>query len=114
MSWAIFSTILAAALLSGPAHTESPVGSGKYLASFSGCDHCHTSGFFFREPDVSQKFSCSDIGFKVGKLGIFVGPNLSSDKETGRGGWTDEQIATALTTGKRPNGRIPAPIMAWR
>ena len=114
MSWAVFSTILAATLLSGPAHAESPVERGKYLASFSSCDHCHTSGYFFRKPDVSQKFSCSDIGFKVGELGIFVGPNLSSDKETGRGGRTDEQIATALTTGKRPNGRIPAPIMPGR
>jgi hypothetical protein len=112
MSWAVFSTILTASLL--VAHAESPVERGKYLASFSGCDHCHTSGYFLRKPDVSQEFSGSDIGFKVGELGIFVGPNLSAARETGRRGWTDEQIATALTTGKRPDGRIPPPIMPWR
>jgi len=67
MSWAVFSTILAAMLLSGPAYAESPVERGKYLASFSRCDHCHTSGCFFRKPDVSRKFSCSDVGFKVGR-----------------------------------------------
>ena len=35
------------------------------------------------------------------------------DKETGIGGWTDEQIAAAITTGKRPDGRQLAPIMNY-
>jgi hypothetical protein len=117
MSWAVFSTILAARLLSGPAHAESaesPVTCGKYLASFSGCDHGNAAGNFLRKPGVRQEFSCSGIGFKVGEPGIFVGPNPSSDKEIGLGGWTDEQIATALTTGRWPDGGIPRPIMPWR
>jgi len=44
----------------------------------------------------------------------FVGRNLTSDKETGLGSWTREQIATAITTGKRPDGRVLAPVMPWR
>ncbi|HVH80652.1 MAG TPA: c-type cytochrome, partial [Stellaceae bacterium] len=96
------------------AHAESLVERGKYLASFSGCDHCHTPGYFLGKPDAAREFSGSDVGFKVGDLGIFVGPNLTSDKETGLGAWTDEQIATVLTTGERPDGRILAPIMPWR
>ena len=96
------------------ARAETPAERGKYLASFSGCDHCHTPGYFRGKPDWSRVFSGSDVGFKAGDLGIFVGPNLTSDKETGLGGWTDEQIAAAITTGVRPDGRILAPIMPWR
>ena len=97
-----------------PVRAETPAERGKYLASFSGCDHCHTPGYFLGKPDMSRNLAGSEVGFKVGDLGIFVGPNLTSDKETGLGGWTDEQIATVLTTGVRPDGRILAPIMPWR
>jgi len=48
---------------------------------------------------MSTEFFGSDIGFKVGEPGIFVRPDLTSEKETGLGGWTDERTATALTTG---------------
>jgi mono/diheme cytochrome c family protein len=97
-----------------PAAAETPAERGKYLASFSGCDHCHTPGYFLGKPDMSRNLAGSEVGFKVGDLGIFVGPNLTSDKETGLGAWTDAQIATVLTTGVRPDGRILAPIMPWR
>jgi hypothetical protein len=97
-----------------PAAAQSAVERGKYLASLSGCDHCHTPGYFLGKPDATREFAGSDVGFKVGELGIFVGPNLTSDKETGLGSWSDEQIAAALTTGVRPDGRILAPIMPWR
>jgi mono/diheme cytochrome c family protein len=105
-----------AALVLAPAlaAAQSPAERGKYLASFSGCDHCHTPGYFLGKPDMTRYLAGSDIGFKVRGLGIFLGPNLTSDKETGLGAWTDEQIATALTTGVRPGGRILAPIMPWR
>jgi hypothetical protein len=116
MSWTVFSTILPARLPSGLAHAECPVERGKYLASFSGCDHCHAPArLFLGKPNVSHEFSGSDIGFKVGGLGIFgAGPNLTSDKKTGLGGGTGEPIATALTTGKRHDRRILAPIMPRR
>jgi mono/diheme cytochrome c family protein len=105
-----------AAMTFGPALAAepSPVERGKYLASFAGCDHCHTPGYFLGKPDMSKYLAGSNVGFKVGELGIFVGPNLTSDKETGLGLWTDEQIAAAITTGVRPDGRILAPIMPWR
>ena len=44
---------------------------------------------------------------------VFNGRNITPDKETGIGAWTDEQIATAITTGKRPDGRQLAPIMNY-
>jgi hypothetical protein len=33
---------------------------------------------------------------------------------TGLGNWTKDQIATAIQTGVRPDGRVLAPIMPWR
>ena len=50
----------------------------------------------------------------VSGLGVFVAPNLTPDKVTGLGNWTKDQIATAIQTGVRPDGRILAPIMPWR
>jgi hypothetical protein len=55
----------------------------------------------------------SEVGFEIPGLGIFHGPNLTPDKETGLGNRTDAQVATALTTGKRPDGCELAPIMPW-
>ena len=46
-------------------------------------------------------------------LGVFVGRNLTPDKETGLGNWTDQEIITAFTTGVRPDHRTLAPIMPW-
>jgi hypothetical protein len=56
----------------------------------------------------------SDVGFALPGAGVFVGPNLTPDKGTGLGAWTEQQIVTAFTTGVRPDGRILAPIMPWR
>lgn len=86
---------------------------GKYLVTFGSCTDCHTPGSFFGKPDMSRFLGGSDVGFAIPGLGVFVGPNLTPDKKTGLGSWTDEQIATALTTGKTPTGRILAPVMPW-
>lgn len=87
---------------------------GRYLASFSGCFDCHTPGYFFGKPDMARYLGGSDVGFEIPGLGVFVGPNLTPDKDTGLGNWTIEQIVTALQTGARPDGRELAPIMPWR
>jgi mono/diheme cytochrome c family protein len=87
---------------------------GRYLVNFGGCFDCHTPGYFFGKPDMARYLGGSDVGFEIPGLGVFVGPNLTPDKETGLGTWTSEQIVTALQTGVRPDGRILAPIMPWR
>lgn len=56
----------------------------------------------------------SEVGFEMPGLGVFVGPNLTPDKETGLGDWTEEDIVTALQKGVRPDGRTLAPIMPWK
>jgi hypothetical protein len=46
----------------------------------------------------------SDVGFSIPTQGVFVGSNLTPDKETGLGRWTADQIVVAIRKGKRPDG----------
>ena len=55
----------------------------------------------------------SDVGFAIPGAGVFVGGNLTPDKETGLGSWTDAQIITAIRTGKTPEGRELSPVMPY-
>lgn len=72
----------------------------------------HT-GIFFGKPDSSRFLGGSDVGFEIPGEGVFIGRNITPDKETGIGSWTREQIVTAIQTGQRPDGRMLAPIMPW-
>ncbi len=76
---------------------------GKYLVRLAACTDC-----------LTRFLGCSDVGFAIPNLGVFVGRNLTPDKETGLGSWTREQIVTAIMTGKRRDGRELAPIMPWQ
>lgn len=87
---------------------------GKYLVTISGCNDCHTPGYFLGKPDMSRFLGGSDVGFEIPGEGVFAGPNITPDKKTGIGSWTREQIVKAIRTGERPDGRILAPIMPWR
>lgn len=87
---------------------------GKYLVTVAGCGDCHTPGHFFGKPDPARLLAGSEVGFEIPGLGVFHGPNLTPDRETGLGSWTDEQIAAVMQTGVRPDGRGLAPIMPWR
>jgi mono/diheme cytochrome c family protein len=87
---------------------------GKYLVSLGGCNDCHTPGYFLGKPDFSRALGGSEVGFELPGLGVFHGPNLTPDKETGLGNWTPEEIVAAITKGQRPDGRELAPIMPWK
>jgi len=86
---------------------------GGYLVSFSGCNDCHTPGYFLGNPDMANFLAGSDVGFEIPGAGVFVGPNITPDEETGIGSWSDAEIIAALTTGMRPDGRQLVPIMPW-
>jgi mono/diheme cytochrome c family protein len=105
--------VLAAATFLPKARAETPAERGHYLVVVAGCNDCHTPGFFFGKPDPDKYLGGSDVGFEIPGLGVFNGRNITPDKETGLGAWTDEQIATAITTGARPDGRHLAPIMNY-
>jgi mono/diheme cytochrome c family protein len=86
------------------------VARGKYLVTVASCHDCHTPGYFLGKPDMARYLGGSDVGFELPGLGTFLGPNLTPDKETGLGNWTD---AAAIQTGARPDGRMLAPIMPY-
>jgi mono/diheme cytochrome c family protein len=104
--------IIATALLvaAGSAHAQSGVERGKYLVStIMTCQNCHTPkgerGAPIFERDLSSGLTWDEPPFKV------TASNITQDKETGIGSWTDAQIKTALRKGERPNGVHLAAIM---
>jgi mono/diheme cytochrome c family protein len=90
-----------------------PVRHGEYIASITGCAFCHSP---FREDStmIDEFKYAGGQRFEVVPFGTFVSYNLTSDKETGLGNWTDDQIKTFVTTGVRRDGSrmIPFP-MPW-
>ncbi len=110
-------TLVALALAGGCAAAQaadSEIERGKYLVTLGSCNDCHTPGYFLGKPDFSRALSGSDVGFAIPGVGAFVGRNLTPDKETGLGDWTDDQIIAAFTAGVRPDGRRLAPIMPYQ
>ncbi|HEV2365491.1 MAG TPA: cytochrome c [Caulobacteraceae bacterium] len=93
---------------------QAQVARGKYLVTVMGCSDCHTPGGFTPKPDMSRYLGGSDIEFEMTGIGVFTPPNLTPDKATGLGNWTEDQIVTAITTGVIPSGRILAPAMPWQ
>jgi mono/diheme cytochrome c family protein len=99
--------------MTGLGRAETPVERGAYLAQIMDCGGCHNTGAFTPTPNLTTPLAGSDIGFEIPGLGIFYPPNLTPDKKTGLGDWTDEQVIAAFTTGVRPDGRQLAPSMPW-
>ncbi|MBK5959254.1 cytochrome C [Rhodoplanes elegans] len=87
---------------------------GAYLVTLGGCADCHTPGHFLGRPDATRHLGGSDVGFEIPSLGVFYGPNITPDDDTGIGSWSEAEIVTALQTGFRPDGRGLAPVMPWR
>ena len=106
--------LLGMAFINAAAAQQAQAERGKYLVAIAGCNDCHTPGYFFGKPEMSRYLGGSDVGFEIPGLGVFHGPNLTPDKETGLGNWSRDQIITVFKTGTRPDGRILAPIMPWR
>lgn len=85
---------------------------GKYLTTIMACNNCHTPGTFYGAPDLERFLAGSELGW-VGPWGVVYAANLTSDPETGLGKWKPEQIAMAIRSGNRPDGRQLAPAMPW-
>ncbi len=110
----VVAAMVAVAPFASACLAETQVEHGKYLVELGGCTDCHTPGHLLGHPDMARYLGGSDVGFGIPGDGVFVGPNLTPDKETGLGNWTEQQIVTAITAGERPDGRMLAPIMPWR
>jgi len=100
----------ALALATGGVAAQTPVERGSYLVnSVMGCDGCHTprpGGNFTME----KKFSG---GSQVWDTPAYTvrGSNITSDRDTGIGGWSADDFKRALIQGVRPSGVPLSPQM---
>jgi len=121
---------------------QSRIERGRYVVTVGGCNDCHTPkkmGPNGPEPDMTRELSGNPATDKLAPvpagliapdkyltvvnnhLGAWVGPwgvsfamNLTPDKATGLGSWTEEMFVTALRSGKHQGtGRPILPPMPW-
>lgn len=115
------------------------VARGEYLVSAMGCHDCHTPwklGPRGPEPDMSRALTGHPADVKVldppklpqpwmwtatstntafaGPWGVSFTANLTPDRETGLGNWTEQMFITAIRTGRHEGkGRPILPPMPW-
>jgi mono/diheme cytochrome c family protein len=123
---------------------EDSVERGKYLVTLGGCNDCHTPKLpgpgGAPEPDAKRLLSghqenapppvwkpedakrnvlatTNDMGTAwAGPWGVSFASNLTPDKETGIGDWSEAAFIQMVRTGKhqgQPNGRDILPPMPW-
>jgi mono/diheme cytochrome c family protein len=92
---------------------DDPVARGAYLAGpLAHCMDCHTPPLPGERRDWSR-IGAGGVPFE-GPWGAAVARNVTSSKEYGIGGLTDEQIIRALTQGISADGHRLAPPMSGR
>jgi mono/diheme cytochrome c family protein len=103
--------VLTLAAATGFANAQSDlVKRGNYLVNgILTCGNCHTpkgpTGADIMDKAFSGGLSWDEPPFKV------TAPNITQDKETGIGSWSDADIKKLLRTGVRPNGVTVAMVM---
>jgi len=88
---------------------------GQYLANSIGCLYCHSPHDWSKRNDpilpgmtgAGQQLPYTDLPGKV------FAPNLTPDKETGSGNWTDDTLARAIREGIGYDGRALFGIMPY-
>jgi mono/diheme cytochrome c family protein len=91
LSLAFFATAVAAAA----AAEGDAIERGRYLALAASCVTCHTA-------EGGQPFAGGRA--LETPFGTFYTPNITPDRETGIGGWSEAQFLRALHEGVRPDG----------
>ncbi|HVH08954.1 MAG TPA: c-type cytochrome, partial [Gemmatimonadales bacterium] len=99
--------------LDGPGHASDRVVRGEYLVHAELCGLCHTvinrTGIY-----RADDFYLAG-GMRVGAYpqGVYVSRNLTADRETGLGAWTDEEVADAIRNGRAPDRLLNPHAMPW-
>lgn len=109
----VMSVVVAIFVAATAASAQTPVERGNYLVNgVLTCGNCHTprakGGVF----DVARAFSGGPQTFQSPSFTV-KGANITPDRATGIGSWSDADIKRALTEGRRPNGTQLAPIMPY-
>ena len=113
----MFESVFLPAWLATFAAIESPpksaatsgVARGEYLTrAVSHCGECHTPRTMTMAVDNTRFLAGNQKG--KGPEGSAV-PNITPDRETGLGSWTEEQITDYLGTGNKPDGDVAGGLM---
>lgn len=83
---------------------------GKRLFTASGCQSCHLPGKDDKEADKSLPSGGHELATPAG---TFYPPNITPDRETGIGGWSDIQFINAMKLGISPGGQHYLPAFPY-
>lgn len=103
-----------------PLEKQQAIARGEYLTELLGCGACHTDGALIGKPDMSRPLAGSSIGIAYTNPlenknpGIVFARNLTPDRDTGLGLWSEEQIATAVRAGAGRHGQRLILVMPWQ
>src|SRR3982074_1636671 len=88
--------------IAGQADAQTAVERGGYLMNtVMTCANCHSP----KGPPAATAGKDYSGGLRFDEPPFDVtAPNITPDKETGIGNWTDDQIKTLMVTGKHMNG----------
>lgn len=113
----LFESVFLPAWLATFAAVETPpksaptsgVARGEYLTrAVAHCGECHTPRTMTMAVDNTRFLAGNQKG--KGPEGSAV-PNITPDRETGLGSWTEEQITDYLETGNKPDGDVAGGLM---
>ena len=96
------------------------VARGEYLVELLGCGSCHTEGALIGQPDMSLSLAGSSVGIAYtnplenARPGIVYAPNLTPDRDTGIGRWTEQEIMDAVRAGVGRHGSRRILVMPWQ
>jgi cbb3-type cytochrome c oxidase subunit III len=84
-----------------------PAKRGQYLVTTLGCGICHTAADE-KKRLLPGMWLAGGLVIRIEPFGDFPTANLTSDKATGLGNWTDDEIKRAITKGiLRDGSRLP-------
>lgn len=93
-------------VLAAPALTEAAAERGQYLLAAAGCVSCHTE-------DRDGAPALAGGRALATPFGTFYSPNITPDRETGIGRWSEADFVTALREGTGPGGEHYFPVFPY-
>jgi hypothetical protein len=92
---------------------QDKVATGRYWVDNIGCYHCHSKSFTslnYVHPEESKKYLEGGLKFKGPADSKIYASNLTPDKETGIGNYTNEQFRKAVKEGEAPDRKLHPPM----
>lgn len=108
LGFSIVACLLANTPIHAEAETTAPaiIAQGKYLTRAAGCAVCHTD---------REHHGAAFAGGRALRtpFGTFYAPNITPDKQSGIGNWSEQDFLHALHEGIRPDGSNLYPVFPY-